>query len=345
MTIEDNRRNVLKGAAGALAVGATGLGTAHASEHEEEEEEEEVVEDWNEEPLANCWMHGGGTTPFRGAHGHRHWSPWSLQRRAEGLNEVGFNAIGLFHDDIQYRIDHEFTEGNRRGRLQQLNSVLQRNGIEFVEVEFLVEWLLDEDDPRREAEEETRQLLLNAAEALDANHIKIGNINGYPRDVEDLKEKFEEISAEFAEVDTEVGLEFFPVDPNIDTIGDALEITEDAENGGLYLDLWHNMKMDGVTFEDIEELLDADDVVAVEFQDGYIDTDMDFLQETINLRKIPGEGEFPIADWIDAVRATGFDGPWGLEILSEEFRRFSMDDAYNRAFDAGMEYLQEENQQ
>lgn len=340
--MKHSRRTLLKGTGGALTVGALATGTASAQDEEEQEEEEEEIEEeddgeWDDEVLANCWMHGGGTTPFRGAHGHREWSPWSLERRAEGLADAGFNAIGLFHADIEYRVENEFPEGNQRASLQRMNSVLKQNGIDFVEVEFLVEWPLDEDDPRREAEAETRQLLLDAADVLDANHIKIGNINGYPRDVDDLRAKFADISEEFATVDTEVGLEFFPVDPNIDTIADALEITEGIDNGGLYLDLWHNVKMD-IDFDAIADL-GPDDVTAVEFQDGYIETDMSFLEETINLRKIPGEGEFPIADWVDAVRASGFDGPWGLEILSEEFRRLSMDQAYTRAYDAGTYYI------
>ena len=35
----------------------------------------------------------------------------------------------------------------------------------------------------------------------------------------------------------------------------------------------------------------VDDIVAVEFNDGYIDTEMPFFEETINLRELPGEGE------------------------------------------------------
>ncbi|MDS0281063.1 sugar phosphate isomerase/epimerase family protein [Haloarcula onubensis] len=287
--------------------------------------------------LANTWMHSGGTTPFQGAHGHREWSPWPIARRAEMLNDAGFDAIGLIAPDIQHILDFEFGAEDRTQGLQQLDSVLRENDIDFVELEFLTEWVLPSDDPRRQEEQDARELLLEAADVLDANHVKIGNLNSYPVAMEDLQQRFAQISDEFAETDTEVGLEFFPVDPNVQTVPQALEATEQTDNGGLYLDLWHNVKLD-VDFDNIRSL-SGDDIVAVEFNDGYVDTRMSFLEETINLRKLPGEGEFPIESWVSAVRAGGFDGPWGLEILSEEFRRFEMADAYPRAFEAGAEYV------
>jgi sugar phosphate isomerase/epimerase len=84
---------------------------------------------------------------------------------------------------------------------------------------------------------------------------------------------------------------------------------------------------------------DADDIVAAEIADGYVETDLGFVEETINLRKLPGEGEFDLAGFVDAVEQTGFDGAWGHEILSEEYRRLSMDDAYRRAYDTAMTVL------
>lgn len=345
---ESNRRDILKATGGALSGAAVGIGQASAQQDDgtetptetqtEDDGQQEDGQDGEPDLLASMWMHAVGATPFRGAHGHRNWGVYPIRERARILSEVGFDSIGFINQDIAHILEYEITEPeSRRGRLQQLNSILQRNGIEFVELEFLTEFVLDEDDPRRQGEREARDLLLEAADVLDANHVKIGNINGYPRETEALQETFVDVSQEFAQVDTEVGLEFFPVDPNIKTIEDALEVTGPADNGGLYLDLWHNVKLD-VDFENIASL-SADDIVAVEFNDGYVDTELSFIEETINLRKLPGEGEFPIAEWVSAVREAGFDGPWGLEILSEEYRRFEPEEAYRRAYAAGAEYV------
>ncbi|WP_336327608.1 sugar phosphate isomerase/epimerase family protein [Halovenus sp. HT40] len=340
-----NRRDILKATGGTLTV--AGIGQASAQEDgddeaEEDADEEETDTDDGAPLLASMWAHGIGATPFRGAHGHRNWSVYPIEQRARILSEVGFEAIGFIQQDIRHILEYELTEPNsRRGRLQQLNSILEQNGIDFVELEFLTEFILDEDDPRRQAEQDDRELLLEAAEVLDANHLKIGNINGYPVEMEDIQDRFLDVSEEFADVGTEVGLEFFPVDPNIQSISEALEATSLARDegvGGLYLDLWHNVKLD-VDFDEIADLDADDDIVAVEFNDGYVETDLDFLEETINLRKLPGEGEFDIEGWIDALDSAGFEGPYGLEILSEEYRRFEPEEAYQRAYDAGAEYF------
>lgn len=288
--------------------------------------------------LANCWTHAGDVDPFRGAHGRRHWSAWSIERRAEKLSDVGFEAIGLFHDDLIHILDEEFRdEEDRNAALKRLDTVLSENGIDTVELEFLTEWVHEPGDYRRESEEDLRELLLDAAAVLDAKHVKIGNLNGYTVDSEQLTRTFEDVADDFAETDTNVGFELFPADPNVDSLDDALEIVKRPNNGGLFLDLWHMVKMD-ISWEDIGNL-EEDDITAVEFNDGYVDTEMDFMQETVNLRKIPGEGEFDIQGFIDAVERTGFDGPWGLEILSEEYRRMSLNDAYRRAYEGGAQYV------
>lgn len=31
---------------------------------------------------------------------------------------------------------------------------------------------------------------------------------------------------------------------------------------------------------------------------------------------LPGEGDIPIKEWVDAVQAAGFDGVWSCELLS-----------------------------
>lgn len=288
--------------------------------------------------LANCWTHSGDVDPSPGAHGHRSWSAWSIESRAENLSSVGFDAIGLYHEDLIHVLDVEFAdESDREAALERLDTVLADNGIDTVELELLTEWVHEKGDPRRNKEQEIRELLLMASDILDARHVKVGNFSGYNIPSEQLKETFDDIASDFEETNTAVGFELSPADLNVDALDDALAIVEKADNGGLFLDLWHMVKM-GISYEDIDDL-DADDITAIEFSDGYVDTEMGFIEETINLRKIPGEGEFDIQEFINVVKSTGFDGPWGLEILSEEYRRLSMNDAYSRAYEGGTQYL------
>ncbi len=60
---------------------------------------------------------------------------------------------------------------------------------------------------------------------------------------------------------------------------------------------------------------------------------------TCNMRRIPGEGDYDVIGFIKAVAATGYDGPWGNEILSEEYRRLPMEVAYRRVHRATRQHL------
>ena len=48
--------------------------------------------------------------------------------------------------------------------------------------------------------------------------------------------------------------------------------------------------------------------------------DMDLLYWSRHFRNMPGEGDLPVADFMRAVLATGYDGPLSLEIFNDQFR-------------------------
>jgi 4-hydroxyphenylpyruvate dioxygenase len=48
--------------------------------------------------------------------------------------------------------------------------------------------------------------------------------------------------------------------------------------------------------------------------------DMDYLSWSRHYRCFPGQGELPVADFMDALNATGFDGLLSLEIFNDSFR-------------------------
>ena len=53
----------------------------------------------------------------------------------------------------------------------------------------------------------------------------------------------------------------------------------------------------------------------------------------INRRRLPGDGEFPIGDYVAVCRELGYDGPWGVEVLSEELRNLPIEQIFERAYD------------
>lgn len=279
------------------------------------------------ELLASYWLHAGDTAPAVG----REWSAWDFEARVRTLAEVGFTGIGLTHTELRHRLAHHGET------LTHLRAVLDRHGVTHVELEILNAWLLPRDDERRERERTTREFLLDAAEALDAAHLKVGNFDGHRVAVEDAATRFQTLCEAAGAVDTAVGFEPSPVDPNVACLDDALAVVAEPENGGLLLDSWHLAKM-GVPNERLGGL-DASDIVAAEIADGYDDTDVATVTEMVDHRQLPGAGEFDLDGFVSALRRAGYAGPWGHEILSAEYRQLPMEHAYQVAYETAMAVL------
>jgi len=74
---------------------------------------------------------------------------------------------------------------------------------------------------------------------------------------------------------------------------------------------------------------------AVELNDGPAEfTDWD--DEVINHRLLPGEGEFDVKGLVQAVQAAGYDAPYGVEVLNQSMRSWSLDDLVTRAYETTM---------
>ncbi len=52
----------------------------------------------------------------------------------------------------------------------------------------------------------------------------------------------------------------------------------------------------------------------------------------VNKRLLPGDGEFDIAAFLDAVWTQGYDGPVGVEVLNEYIRKWPLETAATEAF-------------
>jgi sugar phosphate isomerase/epimerase len=259
-------------------------------------------------------------------HFGREWSLFDLRDRCEHAQRVGFQGIGLWHADLEHLLETQ-TFGEMR-------KILDDHGLDQLELEFLGDWFLDPEDERRRAADKTRALLFDAAAELPAHHIKAGNIVGTECELPRIVEGFAELCADAARyTDAKIVYEFMPYDVNVGDVETAIELVEaaDAPNGGLALDTWHLGKL----------RLEPDDLRRipprflswVELSDGPFEYAEDRLDEVINRRQLPGEGKFPIAEYVTVCRELGYDGPWGVEILSEELRNLPIDQIFDRAYE------------
>ena len=260
-------------------------------------------------------------------HSGREWSLFDWADRCAEARKVGFSGLGIWHADLQHVLETR--------SLREVKEIFDHNGLRHLELEFLMDWFLDEDDERRQASDEIRELLFHAAGELDARHIKVGNIPGTPAEISQLTERFGELCADAAEhTDAKIVYEFMPPDVNVHTLDAALTIVEGASapNGGLAIDTWHMSKL-GIAPAELKRI-PLEYLSWVELSDGQLEDMDDMIDETINHRALPGEGEFDIRGYVDACREHGYPGPWGVEVLSDELRNNPIDVIFRRAYDA-----------
>jgi sugar phosphate isomerase/epimerase len=256
----------------------------------------------------------------------REWSLFDWADRCAEARRVGFSGIGIWHADLQHVLETR--------SLAEMKKVFDDNGLRHLELEFIMDWFLDPGDPRREASDEIRELLFRAAGELEAHHIKVGNIPGTPCELAQLSERFGELCAGAAErTDAKVVYEFMPFDVNVRSVDAALAVVEGAgaANGGIAIDTWHMGKL-GIAPDELRRI-PGRYLSWVELSDGRRENMDDLIDETVNHRRLPGEGEFDLRAYIAVCRECGYGGPWGVEVLSEELRNQPLEQIFRRAYD------------
>lgn len=103
----------------------------------------------------------------------------------------------------------------------------------------------------------------------------------------------------------------------IHTLAQSLEVIDAAgrDNVGMVIDFWHLEAGEGTTPDEVAKL-DKSLIYGVHFCDGVRHSKGTKWVEEDLRGFLPGEGKIPIKEWVDAVRATGFDGVWSSELFS-----------------------------
>jgi sugar phosphate isomerase/epimerase len=282
--------------------------------------------------LASYWTLAGPVELHTG----REWSLFDVVDRVTAAANAGFRGIGLWHADLLHILEE-------RGP-HELRMILDDGGMVHVELEFLWDWFLDPGTDERRRSDRRRRALLDAAGVLGARHVKVGNFAGRRVPVGLLTERFADLCAEAAEHGTSVAYEFMYRDATAGSIEAARSVVQGAgaANGGLALDLWHVVDLD-VSTASIREL-PAGTVVAAEVSDGRRSPGPG-ARRSMRDRRLPGDGDFDIAGFAAAVRATGFQGPWGVELLSAAIGDVGPAELARRAYRSTIEHVARDTHQ
>jgi sugar phosphate isomerase/epimerase len=247
-----------------------------------------------------------------------------FRTRVEVAAKAGFTGMGFWHTDI--------LEIRKKYSFKDMKQILEANGIVNIEVEWLLDWYCT--DARRVASDETRALLMEAAEVLRARHIKIADLGNDCADISQMTEEFAPLCRQAAERGTNILFEMLPKNfsraPSLDHV---LAITRGsgARNGGVMLDNLHLQRI-GIQPEEIVRKLKAADLIGVEINDGYLAVPAKFQDSVVNKRLLPGDGEFDIAAFLNALWTVGYDGPIGVEVLNEYIRKWDLSTAATESF-------------
>jgi len=261
-------------------------------------------------------------------HTGREWSLFDWRDRCANAARVGFTGLGLWHADVSHQLETR--------SLKEMKSIFDDAGLRYLEVEFLADFWVPAGEPAREESDRLRRQLWETAEAFgeSAHHIKVGNIPQTPCELDRLIEEYGALCDDAAQhTGAKVAYEIIPFDPNVRTLEDGLRLVREADrpNGGLGIDTWHMGKL-RIAPEKLAQLR-AGDLAWVELSDGPVEFMDDPIDEVINHRELPGEGEFDIPGYIEALSQAGYPGPWGVEVLSEELRNLPIEEEFDRAYE------------
>lgn len=271
----------------------------------------------NVELIGSYWTLAGGAEP----HTDRDFSPFDSKDRVEAAARAGFKGFGIWHSDLAHTL--------KKRSLREMKQILADNEIEHVELEFLTGWFLDGEEKKQS--DVTRWLLLDAAAALGARHIKVGHFEKTQCPMPRMIEAFSALCTDGANHGTRILFEMMPF-CDIDSVEKAIELVDGAgaKNGGICFDLWHIVKS-RIPYEKVARV-PLKYLLGVELNDGTLECPWSLHEDTVNHRRLCGEGEFDVKGFVAALLKAGYRGPWGIEVLNAELRKKTLEEIAASAF-------------
>jgi sugar phosphate isomerase/epimerase len=273
------------------------------------------------ELIASYWTLAGGAEP----HTDHEYSLFDFKDRVEACAKIGFKGIGIWHADLVHIL--------KRRPLTEIKHILDDNGMKHIELEFLSDWFLTGEKKKRS--DIVKNELLTAASVLGARHIKVGDFLHTDTPMSQVIETFAALCKDAAAHGTRIVYELMPF-AMIDNLQDTLTMLEGAaaKNGGIIFDLWHVVKL-GIPYEEVARF-PLEYFFGVEINDGTFTAPWDLVEDTVNHRRLCGEGDFDIPGFLDHVWKAGYRGPIGIEVLNQELRKLPLDELVTRSFSTTM---------
>lgn len=251
-------------------------------------------------------------------------------------SETGYEALEIVESKLLRYLDCSFAA-------EELVPLFEQHGIRPVCFNALKDIERVEPGEREQLMAEAERLCA-AAEVLGCPTIQLVpfcGLAGRPYD-EVLKLTAGNV-ADIADIGKRHGVRF-QLEPiawsPIHSLSQSLQLIEEAgrDNVGMVVDFWHLWAGEETTPDDVAKL-DKSMIYGIHFCDGMRhEKGTEWVE--VNLRGfLPGEGNIPIKDWVDAVRSTGFDGVWSCELLSPRHWEWDLWDIARQTRERMLEYI------
>jgi len=227
-----------------------------------------------------------------------------LEAKMRRMKSLGYDGVGTsWWDLVSYY--------QERGDLSQLRKLSQELELPLTAYGFVAEgWAFASGATREHA-------VALAKSSLDLAHAA-GCQGAYllgPFDSGNLRQAaatFRELCQYAQQLEMTLALEFVGVSAQINNLSAVRELLKlaDAKNGGVAVDTYH-LFAGSSTLKDLEEF-PASKIQVVHLADA----PADLSDPSIELNRLmPGEGELPLAEFIQILARQGFNGYWHVECI------------------------------
>lgn len=254
--------------------------------------------------IATCWTSAGNVAPLQVPE----ISPHSAFERIDAIAATGWSGFGFAAADLQVIED---TVG-----FQAVYERAQEQGLQHIEVELATNWWLDDSEWR-----DNWALLIRAATQMKAKMIKIGSTFGDPvKDFSHMVAPFRRLAQEAEQIGARVALEPLPF-AVIGSMPQGADLVAEVNHpaAGLLVDYWHVFRAN-TSLQELAERVPVEYIFGIELNDALDEIVGTLFEDTRDNRKLLCEGDQDVVGFIRTIQKMGYQGDWGVEILSAEQR-------------------------
>ena len=234
----------------------------------------------------------------------------SFRARVDAAVAGGYRGISLFPSDV------------RRARAEGLDDATMRallddNGLEVAEIDPLMSWLPGV-EPGSGQFAATEHECYEIAASIGGRSINCVVFPPQPVQHDVVVESFAALCDRAAERGLLVHLEFMPW-TQIATVLDASAVVAAADrpNGGIMLDTWHHFR-GPVTDAELAGQVPLEKILAVQLNDAPSRPEENIVEETLNRRRVPGDGDIDLPGILRLLGEGGSPAPLGVEVFCED---------------------------